>query len=53
MKRGKIMIRNEIVAWVKLQPYWMQAIADLIFKGEAISEDSLDNIYILFKKNID
>ncbi|WP_037621217.1 AAA family ATPase [Streptococcus parauberis] len=44
------MIRNEIVAWVKLQPYWMQAIADLIFKGEAISEDSLDNIYILFKK---
>lgn len=47
------MIINEIVAWVKLQPYWMQVIADLILKGEVINEECLNNIYILFKKEFE
>ena len=44
------MIEDEIVKWVKKQPYWLQIIANSIFKGDKLDSKSLDKIYILFKQ---
>ena len=44
------MIDDEIVKWVKKQPYWLQIIANSIFKGDKLDSKSLDKIYILFKQ---
>ncbi|OUZ34514.1 hypothetical protein A5885_002245, partial [Enterococcus sp. 8E11_MSG4843] len=46
------MIRKEIVDWVKGQPYWSQMIANSILKGEKLNEESLNKIYIIFKKEL-
>ena len=40
------MIEDEIVKWVKKQPYWLQIIANSIFKGDKLDSKSLDKIYI-------
>ncbi|MBO1095514.1 recombination protein RecF [Enterococcus casseliflavus] len=52
MRRGIRMIRKEIVDWVKGQPYWSQMIANSILKGEKLNEESLNKIYIIFKKEL-
>lgn len=44
------MIKGEIVKWVREQPYWLQVIANSIFRGEKLNDESLDKIYVLFKK---
>lgn len=52
MECGLKMIRNEIVEWVKLQPYWSQVIADLLLRGEKLNDESLNKIYIIFKQEL-
>ncbi|WP_413527000.1 AAA family ATPase [Marinilactibacillus psychrotolerans] len=44
------MIKNEIVEWVKKQEYWLQVIANSIYKGEKLDSESFDNIFLLFKQ---
>ncbi|WP_203573173.1 AAA family ATPase [Listeria ivanovii] len=44
------MIKDEIVKWVKEQSYWLQVSANSIFRGEKLNDESLDKIYVLFKK---
>lgn len=44
------MLRNEIIEWVKRQPYWGQLIANHILKGEQIISGVVDDIYSSFKQ---
>lgn len=46
------MIRDEIVEWVKLQPYWSQVIANSLLRGEKIDDEILNKIYIIFKQEL-
>lgn len=46
------MIKEEIVGWVEQQPYWLQVVSDLIFKGEKLDDEVLDRIYELFKQEL-
>lgn len=47
---GYLMINREIVSWVKRQTYWEQYLANEILEGKSLSEDDLEEIYLLFKK---
>lgn len=47
------MLRNEIIEWVRLQPYWGQLIANHILKGEQIDSKALEGIYVSFKQEND
>lgn len=44
------MLKNEIIAWVKQQPYWIQVMSNIILKDGKLDRKNLDDIYILFKK---
>ncbi|MBQ5152537.1 AAA family ATPase [Macrococcoides caseolyticum] len=42
-------INNEIIKWIKDQPYWMKMIADSCLKNTDIDDVLLDEIYMKFK----
>ncbi|HGF7721255.1 TPA: AAA family ATPase [Enterococcus faecium] len=46
------MLKGRVLPWIKKQPYWLQVIADTIFKGEKLNKNSLDEIYIIFKQEV-
>ncbi len=44
------MIRDEIVEWVREQPYWQQVGADAILRGIKINESLIDEVYLALKQ---
>lgn len=44
-----ILIRKEIIKWVRVQPYWIQVLSDNILKGGVIDDLILDEVYKIFK----
>ncbi|MBC1484510.1 AAA family ATPase [Listeria sp. FSL L7-1509] len=44
------MIRDEIVEWVREQPYWQQVGADAILSGIKINESLIDEVYLALKQ---
>lgn len=45
------MIRDEIIEWVREQPYWEQVGADAILRGIKINESLIDEVYLTLKQD--
>lgn len=41
---------NEIVKWIKQQPYWQQYLGNLIFSNGNLNEEVLKTVYSIFKQ---
>ncbi|MDT2488866.1 AAA family ATPase [Enterococcus avium] len=41
---------NEIVKWIKQQPYWQQYLGNLIFSNGNLNDEVLETVYSIFKK---
>lgn len=52
LKGGDKMIKNEVIEWIREQPYWWQVIANSIFRGKKLNDEDLDKIYIIFKQEV-
>ncbi|MCT1798356.1 AAA family ATPase [Aerococcus viridans] len=44
---------NEIVEWIKNQPYWQQYLGNLIFANGDLDDARLETVYLLFKQEFD
>ncbi|MDS9470865.1 AAA family ATPase [Sporosarcina pasteurii] len=44
------MITNDIIEWVKKQPYWQKVIAKKILSNDRITDQRLDEIFQIFKR---
>lgn len=44
------MIMTDIISWVERQPYWQQVIAEKLLNGRIITDDDIEEIFLIFKK---
>lgn len=44
------MIMTAIINWVERQPYWQQVIAEKLLNGRIITDDDIEEIFLIFKK---
>ena len=43
-------LKNQIIDWLKNQPYWLQFSGNQILEGQSIDENLLSNTLIYFKE---
>lgn len=44
------MIITDIISWVERQPYWQQVIAEKLLSNRAITDEDIEGIFLIFKK---
>jgi len=46
----KEMIITDIIGWVERQPYWQQVIAEKLLSNQAITDEDIEKVFFIFKK---
>lgn len=44
------MIITDIISWVERQPYWQQVIAEKLLSNHTITDEDIEEIFLIFKK---
>ncbi|MER1987366.1 MAG: AAA family ATPase [Solibacillus sp.] len=44
------MIITDIISWVERQPYWQQVIAENLLSNSSITDEDIEEIFLIFKK---
>ncbi|MRJ47053.1 hypothetical protein [Fundicoccus ignavus] len=44
------MIITDIISWVERQPYWQQVIAEKLLSNRTITDEDIEEIFLIFKK---
>lgn len=48
---GYTILKNQIIEWLKNQPYWLQYSGNQILEGQVIDETLLSNTLIYFNED--
>lgn len=47
--KGKMII-TDIIKWVEKQSYWEQVVAEKLLSGSQITDEDIEEIFLIFKK---
>lgn len=47
---SKLLLKNQIIDWLKTQPYWFQFAGNLLLEGSEINDNLIDGTYTFFKE---
>ena len=48
----EIPLKNQIIEWLKIQPYWLQYSANHLLEDSMVVNQIIDNAYIFLKQDI-
>lgn len=47
-----IPLKNQIIEWLKNQPYWLQYSSNILLEGDSLSDENIEMAYNYFKEDV-